>query len=268
VARIVVVALAFATLTATLDLFVPTLPTRGTGPVAPLMALLSGICPQRALHSYTLGGVQLPIEARMFGMFAGLLAGAVELVTVGRARIAQWPRLSVRLVLLVGFTMMVFDGFNALFYDLGLPHAYAPDLRLRLATGVLAGLAMAYALVPSLALVLPHMSQAPLFTAAAPSWRDVAVAVALAGGTALLLASGWGPLLYVLSLIAAAGVLTALALINRVFLGVITLGWRWASSMSAPVARREWMTGALTVSIAVAELAALAVVRGLALPGA
>lgn len=55
------------------------------------------------------------------------------------------------LTLLMGLSVMVFDGLNALLFDLGLPHAYAPDLRVRLATGVLAGIAMAFALVPTLA---------------------------------------------------------------------------------------------------------------------
>jgi len=80
-----------------------------------------------------------------------LTSGVIELATLGRRRTRRWPRLPIALALLLGFGVMVFDGFNALFFDLGLPHAYASDLRMRLATGVLAGIAMAFALVPTLA---------------------------------------------------------------------------------------------------------------------
>ena len=42
-----------------------------------LWAIAFGICPQRPSHSLFLGGQQMPIEARMAGMFAGFIIGAV-----------------------------------------------------------------------------------------------------------------------------------------------------------------------------------------------
>lgn len=98
---------------------------------------------------------------------------------------------------------MIFDGFNALFFDLGLPHAYVPDLRLRLATGVLAGIAMAFALMPALAQV--EEVSCNLLDSAAPRWRDVGWTGLAAGSFAFLVASGWGVLLYPVALVGAGG---------------------------------------------------------------
>ncbi len=145
------VALVLTALILALDVSLPNLPGAQNGLIGRLMAFMAGVCPQRPSHSYFLGGVQLPLEARMMGMFGGVTLGVVELTTLGRRRTQRWPRLPVALALLLGFGVMVFDGLNALLFDLGLPHAYAPDLRMRLATGVLAGIAMAFALVPTLA---------------------------------------------------------------------------------------------------------------------
>lgn len=55
-----------------LDVLLPNLPGAQGGLVGRLTALMSGVCPQRPGHSYTLGGVQLPLEARMMGMFGGV----------------------------------------------------------------------------------------------------------------------------------------------------------------------------------------------------
>ena len=41
-----------------------------------LWAIAFGICPQRPSQSLFLGGQQMPIEARMAGMFGGFLIGA------------------------------------------------------------------------------------------------------------------------------------------------------------------------------------------------
>lgn len=244
-----------------LDALIPGLPARGDGPVGAWMALVSGICPQRPAHSYTLGGVQLPIEARMMGIFAGFFFGAAELATVGRHRSHRWPSRPVAAALLIGFAAMAFDGTNALFYDLGLPHAYAPDLRLRLATGSLAGLAMAFALVPALSEVLEPLGA---FGAGAderrPEWRDVGLAVAAAAIYGVLMASGWVPLLYPVSLVAVAGVVLAFLLI---FLTIIVSVRTSGSTAPTDGVRRAamWRMYALAVALGVGALAVLALVR-------
>src|SRR6266581_1628912 len=168
--RLILISLVLAVGVTLLDLVIPGLPGSNHGPVGRLMALLSGICVQRLNHSYTLGGMQLPLEARMTGLYGGLAAGIIELTTIGRRRIQRWPRLPMAVAFALGFGVMVFDGFNALLFDLGLPHAYTPDLRLRLISGLLAGIALAFALVPLLAQFIRPGAAFP--HAASPLWRD------------------------------------------------------------------------------------------------
>jgi uncharacterized membrane protein len=229
------------------------------------MAFMSGICPQRPGHSYTLGGVQLPLEARMVGMFAGFVVGAVVLSTAGRARSFGWPRGSVAIGLALGFATMAFDGTNALLFDLGLPHAYSPDLRLRLATGLLAGMAMAFFAVPALAQAQLYVDEASVHTtspAGTPSWRDAGLTL---GGIALfglLVASGWSLLLLPVALVAAGGALLALAVVNSVVLRFLVSG-----RPGLGTATRLWRVDLLAVGVAASELIALALVRALFLPG-
>lgn len=275
--RPLLVALAFAAFVIALDALVPGLPGAQADLLGRLTAFMSGICPQRPAHSYTLAGVQLPIEARMMGMFGGLLVGVAELATAGRKRSRRWPRLSVGVTLVLGLGVMAFDGFNALFFDLGLPHLYAPDLRVRLGTGILAGLAMAFALVPTYALVTGvtenehehdldardvrrENSRPGRRPAARPGWRDLGCA--FSGGTLFAggVASGWAPLLYPVALLGALGVVLAWLLINAILLA----GLLGDMALARTLQRQVWRIGllaAMPAILAVAELALLAMVR-------
>jgi len=114
-----------------------------------LWAVAFGICPQRPSHSLFLGGQQMPIEARMAGMFGGFLIGAAYIAARGRGRALRLPGRRMSLLLLGFGALLGADGLNALFVDLGLPHLYTPYNPIRLATGLLTGLAMAAFLVPT-----------------------------------------------------------------------------------------------------------------------
>ncbi|MHB8619368.1 MAG: DUF2085 domain-containing protein [Chloroflexota bacterium] len=244
------IAVLLAALVLLLDLTLPGLP--GSGLMGRLMAFMSAVCSQRPSHSYTIGDVQLPLEARMLGMFGGLLVGVIELGTHGRDRVDRWPRGLLFALLALAIGAMAFDGFNALFFDFGLPHLYAPDLRLRLATGTLAGLAMAFAIAPAVTLFERRSwrKREPL----GPGWGDAGWTLLGAAGFAGLAASGWQPALYPVSLLAAGGVVAAVILLNRAVLGQaveLTL-----SPLAA--ARREWILQLIACVLAVVELATLA----------
>lgn len=241
-----------------LDLLLPGLPVRGTGAASRVMALLSGICPQRMQHTYFLAGVQLPMEARMVGMFGGLAAGVLELITLGRERLTHWPRKPLTLALAIGFLSMALDGTNALFYDLGLPHFYAPNLRVRLATGILSGLAMAFALVPAVAQAGPVPTGKEV-----PGWRDALLALLGATVFGLLLASGWGVLLIPATFVIGTTVVLGLGLINRTVLGLVIPAY---SGHFTPTWRSEWLLAAIAITLTVIELSALALLRGFTLP--
>lgn len=252
------IALALTAAILLLDVLLPGVPRFQGGLVGRLAALVSGVCLQRPSHSYILGGVQLPLEARLTGTFGGLLLGAVELATIGRRRLRHWPRPPVLATTLAGVGVMALDGFNALFFDLGLPHAYTPDLRIRLATGVLTGIALAFALVPALLRAAP-----PIGADIAIGWRDLGWSALAGGAFAGLVASGWAPLLYPVALLSSAGVVLTLLLATWLALRDVAT----QVGVGARIARSDRRLGALAATVAVGELAVLALLRGALLPG-
>ncbi len=108
-----------------------------------LLVAMGGVCVLRPSHSYFAGGTQLPLEARMTGIYGGFTLAIVLLLAfrrVGARRLATTPVIS---VLGLGFAAMVFDGVNSTLAEAGLPHLYTPRNALRLATGLLSGTALA-----------------------------------------------------------------------------------------------------------------------------
>ncbi|HLE28519.1 MAG TPA: DUF2085 domain-containing protein [Anaerolineales bacterium] len=114
-----------------------------------LWAIAFGICPQRPSHSLFLGGQQMPIEARMAGIFGGFVIGAAYFWALGRGRAMRLPGRAMTITLIGFIALMGADGINALLFDLRLPHLYIPNLLLRLGTGLLTGLAFAGFVVPA-----------------------------------------------------------------------------------------------------------------------
>jgi hypothetical protein len=97
---------------------------------------------------------------------------------------------------------MGLDGLNAVAYDLYLPTPYDPRLGLRLGTGLLTGLAMAGFLLPVFNETMGLQSK-PIASIA--GWRDLGLAILLIIFFSMVGLSGWEPLLYPVSIMAAAG---------------------------------------------------------------
>ena len=111
----------------------------------PRKLLLSrgGVCGLRPAHSYFVGGVQLPLEARMTGIYGGFLLTLVMLVACRRLGMRRLGSPFVIGTLVVFFMSMVLDGLNSTFTDLGLAHLYMSTNGTRLLTGLLSGIAIA-----------------------------------------------------------------------------------------------------------------------------
>lgn len=115
---------------------------------------LHGLCAQRPSHSLHLGDRTLPFDARMTGIYGGFLFSAIYLALRRRHRAAgipSWPTIAV-LALFVG--LMAIDGFNSLVLDMDRHSFYEPDNRLRLATGLMTGVALASAIFLLFGMVL------------------------------------------------------------------------------------------------------------------
>ncbi len=193
-----------------------------------------GICPQRPSHSLFFGGVQMPIEARMGGIFAGFVLTTTAIGLMGRGRSWQMPGRAMTDVLLSLVASMGVDGANAFLYDLGLPHLYSPLLILRLATGLLAGVAVAAFVVPAFNATVWRAGQD---SAALHSPGHVLGTLGLTGLYFVAGLSRWQPLLYPLSFIAVLGVPALLGSLGTVLVASLTgranraTGWREAAPL-------------------------------------
>lgn len=187
-----------------------------------LAVIMFPIDPQRPLHSLYFGDTYMPIEARKTGMYGGFLLAMLLFWWRGRGRAAIYPPRSIAAILLLLAATMVFDGFNAVFYDIYLPHAYMPNLYARLGTGLLMGLAIAGFIGPAFHQTVWRRPQplAPL-----PNGRALLEVLAVLIVFYAIALSGWTPLLYPISFISVGGLVVLVMFLGSIF--------------AAPMLRRE-----------------------------
>lgn len=173
----------------------------------------SGICAQLPTHSFYPGGEQLPLCARNTGIYLGFIVTLITLHATGRGRAQLLPRWPIIVVLACGVIAMAVDGSNSFLLDLGLPHLYQPQNLLRLATGLVTGLAMA-------SLTLPVLNR--LFwreyceERSIASWRALLLYLPLLALSFFVVATQSWLVLYPLAFLSTAGVLTALSSVNLI----------------------------------------------------
>jgi uncharacterized membrane protein len=218
-----------------------------------LQTLVAGVCAQRPEHSYFMGGVQLPLEARMGGIFAGFLVGVLYLLWANRERAGLLPPAPLQALLLGFVALMALDGINALFYDTGWPHLYPPQNAVRLATGLLCGLALALLAVPVLSGALWRDWD---FEPSLASVGELGWALCLLALVQLATMSGTPPLLYPVGLLMIVGVVVAFAVGNTYAVVLITRQERQVSTWSQ--AANPLLAGVLITFV---ELAALSAFR-------
>ncbi len=164
---------------------------------------LHGLCAQTPGHTFLVGGLPLPLDARMMGIYGGFAVAAGWLVARRRLASAALPRWPVGVALLAGVAVMGIDGTNSLVRDLGMPYPYEPHNLLRVATGALAGVSLAAALCWLIASTLwraPRQHEAAIGSVG--EWAGLAVG-ALAVVFVVPLAPGWSYGLVAGSLVAA-----------------------------------------------------------------
>lgn len=189
----------------------------------PLMSKLRavgfGICAQRPSHSYFLGGVQLPLEARMVGIFGGYLAALAYFLVLQRGRAFKFPPVPLLALGVLFIVAMGFDGLNNLFHDVGLPYLYAPYNPARLITGLLTGLTIAALVLPVFNLTVWAEGQArPVLG----GWGELAGALAVEAVVFGAVISGWSWLLYPVALWSMAGAVGLVTMLNVVIALIVT----------------------------------------------
>jgi len=100
------------------------------------------VCHQQDSHSYSIGGVVLPLCARCTGTFLGLFFSLIYLSTRGKR--SGFPSKTRIAVLALFFLFFAVDGINStLAFIPGLNSLYASSNLLRLISGLLMGIALA-----------------------------------------------------------------------------------------------------------------------------
>ena len=192
-----------------------------------LWAIAFGLCPQRPGHSLFLGGQQMPIEARMAGMFGGFVIATAYGWAAGRGRAMRLPG-RVMTLLLIGFIALTLaparsagvgvDGTNAFLFDLHLPHLYAPNLFLRLGTGLLTGVAFAGLVVPAFNSTVWASGPDISLLNQVRDLLGTLLVEAVYFGVAI---SGIGLFLYPVSILAVVGVPILIGMIGTILLAVV-----------------------------------------------
>ncbi len=178
------------------------------------------ICHRIPERSFHLAGRQLPLCARCTGTYLGALTGFAAMWVLGNRRASNLPPTMV-IILLAGFiASMGVDGLNSyLSFFPGAPHLYEPSNLLRLITGTLNGLALSSIVLPVFNFTLwrevnPRRS--------IRSFRELALAVALAAGMVFIVQAELDFLLYPLAIVSTLGVLVMLTAVNTMIILIVT----------------------------------------------
>ena len=220
-----------------------------------LLLAMGGVCALRPAHSYFAGGVQLPLESRMIGIYGGFLLTLIALLIFRRLGARRLGSMLTIGLLALFFASMAVDGINSTLAELGFPHLYTPTNMLRLMTGLLSGIAIAPFLVWLLGLVaVPAMEESRRAVIRSP-W-ELAVPLALNAGFAAMVLDGRAIFYYPIALIGVTGVVIALA-------SVASLVILAAGGLGGQVTRLRQVVGpgALALLVTFAFLGTLAAAR-------
>lgn len=212
--------------------------------------ILHGLCAQTPSHSFTFGGLMLPFDARMTGIYGGAIFTLLTLALRGRLLRSGIPSLRVIVVLALFVLAMAADGFNSLFTDLGIWHPWESRNELRLITGYATGVSLAVVLSWLVASTTWRLSDR---RAGVETNRDVAVFWLPFMPYALAVLSGAAWLYVPLSLLL---IVSAWVVLSMLTLSMLLLALRWDDRIRRP--------SQLHIPGALAGLAGLAVMLLLA----
>lgn len=220
-----------------------------------LLLAMGGVCALRPGHSFFAGGVQLPLESRMTGIYGGFMLTLIVLLAFRRLGARRPGGKLVIGILALFFTSMAFDGINSTLAELGLPHVYTPTNLLRLLTGLLSGIAIAPFLVWLLGIVAVPRTDAPQRAVVRSFW-ELAALLTLNAGFAALVVDGRAAFYYPIALISVLGVVGVPAIVA--LLVILAIG-----GLAGRVThlRQVVAPGALALLVAFAVLGATAAAR-------
>ncbi len=185
--------------------------------------VLQGVCAQRPSHSFLFAGQPLPVDARMTGIYLGAASALLWFLLVCRARRPGRFTRGAWMVLALCIGVMALDGLNSLATDLAISTPYASTNQTRLATGLLAGVAIGALLSHLVTISLTHRPRGGW--PAAPT-RSLAPPLVLGTALCALAASGLPAL--------------ALPFTGLILASALAVLWAMTSVLAALALRRGW----------------------------
>jgi hypothetical protein len=191
-------------------------------------------------------------------MYVGFIAVWAYLIVLGRGRAKGMPAPWILVVLILFVGVMGFDGVNAFLFDLhknipGVPYLYEPLLQLRLATGLLCGIAFAGILAPVVNYSLWRQDDNRPIIENGKQFAGTLIIVAL---LFVMNELRWGIWLYPMAIVTSASVPILVGLINMVF--VVSLFRKEGAAVTWRDALNPFAAGVL---LALLELGLLSLMR-------
>lgn len=184
-----------------------------------LTAMGFGVCHQISTHSYFIGGHQLPLCSRCSGIYLGALASVGMLIFL-RRKASGLPVGHMLAILGVFFGAMVVDGLDSTLQTFG-SAIYDTNNLIRLFTGALSGIAVAFMVYPVFNLSLWNPSVTKRESVLEQPFELVGYMVVAGVLVALLLAADdW--LYYPIAILSVAGMLTLLTMANIMIVLIAT----------------------------------------------
>jgi uncharacterized membrane protein len=221
-----------------------------------LLVAMGGVCSLRPAHSYFVGEIQLPLEARMTGIYGGFLLTFAVLLLARRLSARQLGSSTVAGMLVVMFASMVADGLNSTLAEMNLPILYAPTNVLRLlTTGLLSSIVLATVLVWLLSSIGTHRSGGREQAVLRSIWELLAL-LGMNGVFGALVMDGRALLYYPIAFVSVGGVVAMMmGMLMLVILRMARLDGRVTQ------ARQLVLPGTVAVLLTFAVLAGMAALR-------
>ncbi|HMQ29069.1 MAG TPA: DUF2085 domain-containing protein [Chloroflexaceae bacterium] len=215
---------------------------------------MGGVCGLRPAHSYFAGSVQLPLEARMTGIYGGVSITLGWLLATRRFGATRLGSRAVLALLALMFLSVVADGMNSTFTDIGLAHPYTSTNITRIVTGLLSGVSIAAVVAWVVAAVARPTVRPPQRLFRAPHELLAPLGLCALFGLLVVSQQPWG--YEPIALLSVGGVVLTVA--GSLLLPVLLIGG-WSNRVSAP--RLLVGPGTLALLLAFALLAATASFR-------
>lgn len=215
---------------------------------------MGGVCGLRPAHSYFAGSVQLPLEARMTGIYGGVSITLGWLLATRRLGATRLGSRAVLALLALMFLSMVADGVNSTFTDIGLAHPYTSTNITRIVTGLLSGVSIAAVLAWVVAAVARPTVRPPQRLFRAPHELLAPLGLCALFGLLVVSQQPWG--YEPIALLSVGGIVLTVA--GSLLLPVLLIGG-WSNRVSAP--RLLVGPGTLALLLAFALLATTASFR-------